>query len=287
MSREPLVQEFLDRPPGHARVLGPPGSGKTTLLVERYRALREHGHRPGIVAFGREHRDHLLERIIPPGSGYLGANPVTTHALVASAVLDAARPRRPRTLRDVDELVLLGRLLRREPGLLASDLAAISGSSTFQRDLLETMHALAQNDVSPDAARACAKTCPSPRVRDVLAVYARHREACDERGLVSFYDAAWRAAEAFEAGDAASPLSEFDVVLIDDFHDLDPGQYHLLTRLVPRDGRTTLEVFGDPTGARFSFRGTNDRFLMERFPQRLRARRHRAEDAGLRRCRTS
>ena len=248
-------------------MLGPPGSGKTTLLVERYRALVARGHSPCIVAFGREHRDRLLERVIPSGGAHLGANPVTTHALIASAVLDDARPRRPRTLRDVDELLVLGRLVRREPKLLASDLAAISGSSTFLRDLLEALHTLAQNGVSSDVARASAKRCDSVRGCDVLLVYARYRERCLERGLVSFYDAAWRAAECVEAGGVASPLAEFDVVLIDDFHDLDPGQYHLLTRLLPPRGATQLEVFGDPTGARFSFRGTSDGFLMERFPK--------------------
>lgn len=267
MSHDAAIQRYLDGQPGPTRVLGPPASGKTTLLVERWRALAARGHRPGIIAFGREHRDRLLERIIPPGGGYLGANPVTTHALVASTVLDAARPRRPRTLRDVDELLVAGRLLRREPGLLTSDLSAIADSATFLRDLLEALHALAQNGISSNAARACAKRCANPRASDVLSVYARHREVCAERGLVSFYDAAWRAAELFDAGGIASPLSAFDVVLIDDFHDLDPGQYHLLTRLAAPGGDTKLEVFGDPTGARFSFRGTSDRFLQENFPR--------------------
>ncbi len=265
MPRDNAVQNYLDRPPRHARVLGPPGSGKTTLLVDRYRALKSRGHRPGIVAFGREHRDRLLERVIPPGGAHLGTPPVTTHALVASAVLDAATPRRPRTLRDVDEILVLGRLLRREPTLLSSDLSAISGSSTFLRDLLEALHALAQNGVSPAEARSSAARCSHPRGRDVLVVYARYREVCAERGLVSFYDAAWRAAERVEKGGVVSPLAEFDVVLIDDFHDLDPGQYRVLTRLVPPGGATQLEVFGDPTGARFSFRGTSDRFFQEEF----------------------
>ncbi len=259
------IQNYLDRPPGHARVLGPPGSGKTTLLVDRYRALKSRGHCPGIVAFGREHRDRLLERVIPPGGAHLGVLPVTTHALVASAILDAATPRRPRTLRDVDELLVLGRLLRREPNLLSSDLAAISVSSTFLRDLLEALHALAQNGVSSAEARSSAARCSHPRGRDVLVVYARYREVCAERGLVSFYDAAWHAAECVEKGGVISPLAEFDVVLIDDFHDLDPGQYRVLTRLVPPGGATKLEVFGDPTVARFSFRGTNDRFFQEEF----------------------
>ena len=248
-------------------MLGPPGSGKTTLLVERYRALVAQGHKPLVIAFGREQRDRLLERVIPPGGAYLGASPVTTHGLMASAILDAAHPRRPRTLRDVDELLILGRILRREPELLTSDLSAIAGSATFQRHLIEALHALAQNDVSEDDARACERVCADPRARDVLRVYARYRERCVERGLVSFYDAAWRAAECIEASRALSPLSEFDAVLIDDFHDLDPGQYRLLTRLVPPGGRAKLEVFGDSTGPRFSFRGTSDRFLHEDFPR--------------------
>lgn len=259
--------EIIQRAPGHARVIGPPGSGKTTLLVERWRALSSRGHRPGIIAFGRDERDRLLERIIAPGSAHLGIPPVTTHALAAAAVLDAARPRRPRTLRDVDEMLILARLLRSEPALLASDLATIAASSTFLRDLRAILHALSQNGIAPDAARTGAKRCTDGRARDALLVYARYREVCEAKGLVSFYDAAWRAVECVDAGGVTSPLAEFDVVLIDDFHDLDPGEYGLLTRLLPPGGATKLEVFGDPTGTRFSFRGTSDRFFQERFPK--------------------
>jgi CRISPR/Cas system-associated exonuclease Cas4 (RecB family) len=165
----------------------------------------------------------------------------------------------------VDETLVLARLLRREPDLLASDLAAISDSSTFLRDMLNAVHALAQHGIAADAARAAANGRVDARVRDVLVVYARYRDVLDARGLVTFYDAAWRAAARVEAGDAGSPLDEFDVVLVDDFNDLDPGQYHLLTRLVPPGGARALEVFGDGTGARFTFRGTSDRFLLESF----------------------
>ncbi len=266
MDAESAINDYLESAPRHARIVGPPGSGKTTLLVERWRALTAHGHRPGIVAFGREQRERLLERVLPPGGAHLGAYPVTTHALVAAAVLDDARPSRPRTLRDVDELVVLARLLRREPALLASDLGAIANSATFRRDMLDAIHALAQHGITSVDARLCARSA-NGRVRDVLSVYARHREVCEERGLVTFYDAAWRAAERYDAGGIESPLAAFDVILIDDFQDLDPGQYHLLTRLLPPDGVTALEVFGDSTGPRFSFRGTSDDFFVERFPR--------------------
>ncbi len=267
MPPESPARAIIEHTGRHLRAIGPPGSGKTRLLVERFRALEARGRRPGIVAFGHEQRQRLVELVIPPNTGRLGPEPVTTHALLASAILNAANPSRLRTLRDVDELLVLGRLLRREPSLLASDLSAIAASSTFLRDLLEAVHALAQHGLAPDAARTCADSGAGPRARDVLHAYARYREVCGERGLVTFYDAAWRAAERFDAGGISSPLAGFDVVLIDDFHDLDPGQYRLLTRLVPPQGATALEAFGDPTGARFAFRGTTDRFFTTSFPR--------------------
>ncbi len=261
------IKNYLDRPPGHARVLGPPASGKTTLLVERYRALVQRGHQPGVIAFGRAQQDRLLDAILPPGTAILGASPVTTHALLASSILSAANPSRLRTLRDVDELIVLGRLLRREPDLLTSDLASIAGSTTLLRDVLEVVHVLAQQGLTAADARRCVQHCGNARARDVLLVFAEYTEACAERGVTTFYDAAWRAAERYEAGGIPSPLADFDVVLIDDFQDLDPGQFHLLMKLAAPDGGTSVEVFGDPTGPRFSFRGTTDWFLSEVFPR--------------------
>ena len=52
------------------------------IVLVGWRALTARGHRPGIVAFGREHHDRLMERLIPPGGAYLGPRPVTTHELL-------------------------------------------------------------------------------------------------------------------------------------------------------------------------------------------------------------
>jgi len=56
------------------------------------------------------------------------------------------------------------------------------------------------------------------------------------------------------------------VLLVDDFQDLDRGQFELIRALTAPDGAVAVEVFGDPTGARFAFRGTSDRFLLRDFP---------------------
>jgi hypothetical protein len=58
---------------------------------------------------------------------------------------------------------------------------------------------------------------------------------------------------------------------VDDMQDLDAGQFALLRAVAPPEGSIALEGFGDPTGPRFSFRGTSDRFLQEEFPAVYRA----------------
>lgn len=259
--------EITDRPPGHARILGAPRSGKTTLLVERFHHLTRAGHVPLVIAFGRDQHDRLLERLIPPGTARFGATPVTTHGLLAARILSTARPGRARTLRDVDERVVLDRVIGREPGLLKSDLRSIAGTSTFRDDLLHVLHVLAQNGVAAADAESAAKRATDARAADVLRLFAAYQRHLHERGLVTFYDAAWEAAR-LVASDAslATAAGVRDVLLVDDVQDLDAGQFALLRALAPPDGGVALEVFGDPTGPRFSFRGTSDRFLRDEIP---------------------
>jgi hypothetical protein len=265
MSASRSSSRITDRPPGHARILGAPRSGKTTLLVERFHHLSRAGHEPLVIAFGREQHDRLLERLLPAGTARFGAMPVTTHGLLASRILSTARPGRARTLRDVDELVVLDRVLER--GVLESDLRSIASSSTLRDDLLRLLHVLAQNGVTPDAAEKAAHRAPDPRAADVLRLFVAYQARLRERGLVTFYDASWEAARLVAADPAlARAAGVRDVVLVDDMQDLDAGQFALLRAVAPPEGNIALEVFGDPTGPRFSFRGTSDRFLMEEFP---------------------
>lgn len=261
MSRDPSIQAFVDRAPGHARVLGSPGSGKTTLLVERYRALERGGHRPLVVAFGRDQYDRLLQRLIQPGTARLGPTPVTTHGLLASRILSAARPNRTRTLRDVDERVVLDRVMER--GVLKSDLRSIGESSALRDALLPLLHVLAQNGISSEQADRAARRAVDPRARDVLSLFALYRVYLDEHALTTFYDASWTAARMVSSRAVDAPSAS--VVLVDDFQDLDAGQFALLRAIAPPGGKVALEVFGDPGGPRFSFRGTSDRFLRQEF----------------------
>jgi superfamily I DNA/RNA helicase len=259
--------EIIDRPPGHARILGAPRSGKTTLLVERFHHLVRAGHHPLVIAFGREQRDLLLERLIPPGTARFGAMPVTTHGMLATRLISAARPRRTRTLRDVDERVVLDRVMRKQTDLLRSDLRSIAGSSALHDDLLRVLHVLAQNGLAADEAEKAVKRAGDERAADVLRLFAAYRRQLRERGLNTFYDAAWEAARLVaEDASLVAGAGVRDVLLVDDVQDLDAGQFALLRALAPPTGAVALESFGDTTGPRFSFRGTSDRFFMEEIP---------------------
>lgn len=265
------IADILERPPGHARILGAPRSGKTTLLVERFHHLERAGHHPLVIAFGRDQHDRLLERLIPAGSARFGAMPVTTHGMLATRIISSARPGRARTLRDVDELVVLDRVLARNMDLMRSDLRSIADSSSFRDDLLRLLHVLAQNGLAADDADATAKRAGDKRAADVLAIFAAYQRHLRERGLVSFYDAAWEAARLVGADATLGSLAGVkDVLLVDDVQDLDAGQFELLKALAPPGGGVALEVFGDPAGARFTFRGTSDRFLRDEIPDTYR-----------------
>jgi hypothetical protein len=268
MSAPRSSARIIDRPPGHARILGAPRSGKTTLLVERFHGLARAGHEPLVIAFGRDQHDRLLERLIPSGAARFGAMPVTTHGLLATRIIAAARPRSARTLRDVDERIILDRVLGARHDVLKSDLRSISDSASLRDTLLDALHRLAQNGVTAAEATAAADVARDPRALDVLALFADYRRYLDERALTTFYDAAWVAARLLaEDRSVAAAVGVGDVLLVDDFQDLDAGQFELLRALAPVDGKTSLEVFGDPTGSRFSFRGTSDRFLLDAFPR--------------------
>ena len=261
------IADIIERAPGHARILGLPRSGKSTLLVERFHHLERAGNRPLVIAFGREQHDRLLGQLIPPGTARFGAMPVTTHGMLATRVISSARPGRARTLRDVDELVVLDRVLARHHDFMRSDLRSIADASSFRDDLLRLLHVLAQNGLAPDDADAAAKRAGDRRAADVLTIFAAYQRHLRERGLVTFYDAAWEAARLVGADATLAALAGVrDVLLVDDVQDLDAGQFELLKALAPPGGKVALEVFGDPAGARFTFRGTSDRFLRDEIP---------------------
>jgi len=276
--RTTIEQQAVDFAGGHLRVLGPPGSGKTALLAARYRRLET--ERPGAVAvltFSRQSREALAAEIIPSGSASFGPVRVYSYHGLACRVLEAAGLDSARVIDEMEDAILLAQVIREMArsrqgnAKLQSDYRNVAESSAFREAVLGVVHTLAQHGITEAHRDALIAAGQSERVADLVTIYLAYRRELESRGLCTYYDVAWRAADvAAKLPTDRDPLVGIEALLIDDFQDVDPGQYALIRALAPPGGRRNLNVFGDPTGARFRERGTTDRYLMEVFPREYR-----------------
>ncbi|MCH7549499.1 MAG: ATP-dependent helicase, partial [Candidatus Krumholzibacteriota bacterium] len=256
---------IIEHTGGHVRVLGPPGAGKTRHLVERFRWLEGQGRRVAVITYGSARRERMTGELLERGSARRGHMPVWTFPQLARHVLAAAEPGLRGPLRELQELVLLDRVLGDLDGGLSSDYRSISESPAFRRELLGVIHTLLQNGIGAPEAVTGRDATGDGRARDILRVFVDFRQLLDERRMTTFYDAPWHAARVI--GELANPFAGFDTLLVDDFGDIDPGQFKLLLAAIPPGGTIEVNVFGDPSGARFGYRGTSGRFLTEEFAQ--------------------
>lgn len=265
--------DFLRDNDGHIRVMGPPASGKTSALLERYRQLERDKSAGGavILTYTRESRESLLAELLPHGSARFGYTPVYTYHQMAQEIIGACSPDGSRLVTEMEQAVLLRRLLRRVGGDLRSDYRRTTGSAAFQKSLLAVINTLFQNGVESRHEDRLPATDYPARLQDILYIYFRFREQIRSIGGFTWHDAAWTAARLAVSRPGAIPPGvspgENGYLLVEDFHDVDPGQYALIRAVAPPGGRIRVNVFGDPTGARFRDRGTSDRFLLRTFPR--------------------
>ncbi len=265
-------RETIEFPNKHLRVLGPPGSGKTSLLLERYRRFLRNGCndplRVVIVTYSYENARSLVEAILPSTSFLLGRLPVFRYFELAREVM-ASVSIAPLRFSEIEERLHMDHTLHRFHENLRSDYRTIYRSEKFQQAILELVHVLLQNGVSTgDLGKIKNAVGPDLRLADVLGIYETFLEdlRAPGRECVTDYDVCWRAAEALENNPERNPFRETELFLVDDFQDVDAGQFALLQAIAPPDGGAIVQVFGDPTGAFFGYRGTQHRILMEAFP---------------------
>jgi superfamily I DNA/RNA helicase/CRISPR/Cas system-associated exonuclease Cas4 (RecB family) len=259
--------EIVEHTGGHLRVLGPPASGKTALLLERFRRLETKGAPAAVVTYTRESSERMTAELLSSRSARFGRVPVYTYHTLAREIAGAAPPGNARVIGEMEESVLLRGVLRRMRGELSSDYRKTLDSTAFQRTILDALHVLFQNGVTDGMCDRLIESSRSSRVADLVRVYAAYRRYLHSHRFTTYYDEAWRAAELVATHPLSNPLAGAGVVLIDDFQDVDPGQYALIRALTPLGGGAQVNVFGDPTGARFRDSGTTDRYLLDVFPR--------------------
>lgn len=270
MSRQAdAIERIVKYPAKHLRVLGLPGSGKTRLLIDRYKNLTtsEDATPVFILTYSREQLHRISEAVLDDGSTHEGLPPVLTHFTLAREIIAASGAEPPRIVEGFEEALLVERIVRRSEKTLKSDYRKITSSERFQRELLDLFHLLQQNAIRGESLQRLTAARQPADCRDVLYLYAEFVAALEAERAATFYDVSWIASRACQRLPADHALLRVGVILVDDFQDIDAGQFAVLCNLAPPEGHTALTVFGDPMGAYFGTRGTDARFMTTELPR--------------------
>jgi DNA helicase-2/ATP-dependent DNA helicase PcrA len=232
----PSQRSAIEAEPKSLLVLAGPGAGKTFCLIERIRFLiEEHGFDPArICAFTFTNKAageiaHRLEARLGAAAGKITRG--TIHAFCADL------------LRELGAHVLL------EPGFGIADeeyqlsaLRRIEGPRRWHRNTLTrfSAHRFRGDDL----------------FHDDLVLFEKYERFLTDRKLVDFDTLVIKAAELLERPvDAENVRSRWDVVLVDEFQDLNPVQYRVIRALA----RAHQHVFavGDDEQSIYSWAGAD------------------------------
>ncbi len=233
----PSQQRAIEAAPHSLLVLAGPGAGKTYCLIERIRFLiEEHGFDPArICAFTFTNKaageiTHRLEQRLGPAAERIKRG--TIHAFCSEL------------LRELGTEVLL------EPGFGIADeeyqlnvLRRIEGPRKWHRSVLTRFSAHRfRND---------------PLQHSDFVLFNEYERYLTDRKLVDFDTLVIKAAELLESNGAAAKAlrSRWDVVLVDEFQDLNPVQYRVIAALA-KEHRHVFAV-GDDEQSIYSWAGAD------------------------------
>ncbi|CAN5884753.1 hypothetical protein BH11GEM2_BH11GEM2_17740 [soil metagenome] len=233
----------IEAEPHALLVLAGPGAGKTFCLIERIRFLiLRHGFQPArICAFTFTNKaageiTHRLESRLGASAERIKRG--TIHAFCAEL------------LRELGAAVLL------EPGFGIADeayqldvLRRIEGPRKWHRNVLTRFSAYRFRDI--------------PLQHDDLTLFHKYEQYLTSRRLVDFDTLVIKAAELLESDSATADeiRSRWDVVLVDEFQDLNPVQYRVVKALA----RTHRHVFavGDDEQSIYSWAGADPKVFKQ------------------------
>jgi superfamily I DNA/RNA helicase/RecB family exonuclease len=268
---------------GPLLVLAGPGTGKTTTLVEAVVARVDAGTDPKRIltlTFSRKAAGELRDRLTARLGRALELQPAWTFHAFALALAaegrtpeDAGRPLR--LLSGPEQDVVVRDLLagdRADGGRdWPLDLAAALGTRGFA-DEVRALLARARGFglEPPDLATLAERAGGRPDWAAAARFLDTYLTVLDDLGSLDYAELVQRAViHAETPAGRASLRGRFDLVVVDEYQDTDPGQERLLQALAG-DGRDLVGV-GDPDQSIYAFRGADVRGLLDfrvRFPQR-------------------
>lgn len=251
-------------------VLAGAGSGKTTVLTRRVaRRLLDGSAEAGhtlVVTFTRKAARELrgrLWRLEVPGPVWAGTFHAAAFALLRRHWADAGV--RPPAVIDDPRRMLRGVVTAPD-----ADGPETVGPETVGAVMAEIQWAQARL-LGPEAyapgARAAGRRTPLA-VDEIAEIYARYVEAKRTRHVIDMGDLLTRCAELLKNDAAVAAASRWRIrhLFVDEFQDVNPAQWRLLTAWL--GDRTDLFAVGDPRQAVYGWNGA-DATLLDRLPELL------------------
>ena len=258
---------------GPLRVLAGPGTGKTHALVDLYeQAVREGVAGRGqilVLTFSTGAAGEIARRIDERLQDDYGEAWISTfHSFCARILRDHSTDPERLLLNGFQEWMVMRRVLAEmDPGLLG-EMAGVRRSDAFARDLLTFVALMKQNLVYPSTLLLAAEASAGDRLRVLAAAYQAYQDRMRRARMIDFRDLIIGAIELLLSNLKLREQlrARFQLILVDEFQDVDPAQFELLQLLAPPASQPHLVVVGDPDQSIYGFRGTVPRLLSDDFP---------------------
>ena len=253
---------------GPLRVLAGPGTGKTRALVDLYeQAVLQHvatRDRILTLTFSTGAADEIGRRIDERLRDDYGEAWISTfHSFCWRILRDHAPDAHRMLVNSFQESIVMRQVLAEvDPDVLGA-LVGVRRSDAFARDLLGFVSLMKQNLVHPAAFVLATEAGGSDRLRALAAAYQAYQQRLRAAGMVDFRDLIIGAIELLQSRHQLREQlrAKFQLILVDEFQDVDPAQFQLLQLLAPPSSRPRLVVVGDPDQSIYGFRGTVPRLL--------------------------
>ncbi len=242
-------QQAVSHSHGHMMIVAGPGTGKTRTLTHKIAHIIENGadvNRILALTFTNKAAMEMKTRLTSL-SDMNGKLPFvgTFHAL-GYRILSSSMP--DISLGVVDEET------RRQ---LIKDTLAINAfaSSISVDDLMEWIVCAKQN------LRSCTQAldgiCPPEHLSDFSRCYRDYENLMRIQNRVDFEDLIFKAVQLLETNNGHCPLCPdgFNHIYIDEYQDINAGQYHLVKLLA--GGHAHVCIIGDPDQSIYGFRGSD------------------------------
>lgn len=265
----PLDVEQIDGP---IRVLAGPGTGKTHALVDLYeQAVRRRlagRDQILVLTFSTSAAAEIAHRIDERLQDDYGEAWISTfHSFCARLLRDHTPDRDRLLLNGFQEWIVMRKVLDEiDPSALGS-LQAVRRSDAFAQDVLAFVALMKQNLVHPSALLLAAEASATSRLQILAGVYQAYERQLAAANLIDYRDLISGAITLLQSNpNVLEQLrSQFSLILIDEFQDVDPAQFELLQLIAPPSARPRLVVVGDPDQSIYGFRGTVPRLLSHDF----------------------